>query len=69
MYFISRTLVFTGSHKFELNKNLYKLQLQASNLYNLQLYSMEFNLMFQVETLHVHCTLYTCTQFCKKLHL
>ena len=33
MYFTSRTLVCTSSHKPEFNKSLYKFQLQVSSLY------------------------------------
>ena len=40
VYFTSRTLALTSSHKFEFNKSLYKFPLQAFNLY-LQWYFIE----------------------------
>ena len=41
-YLTSRTLVFTNSHQFESTKSLYKVPLEASDLY-LQWYSIRFN--------------------------
>ena len=57
MYYKSE---FLSSHKFEFNKNLYKILLQASNLY-LHWYFIEFNLY--------ELKLYVCTLQLQKVHM
>ena len=59
VYSTSRTLVFTNSHTYELNKSISKFPLQASNLY-LQWYFVELNFF----KLRFTCAIYN--NYCKK---